>query len=137
MRNDLTIYDRVADRWWSDDIRWVRTLKNLVDSHGGTIGQPISAEDRATLQNLAGQLEAEAGKFTTEEGRAGQLANRFEQERIRMEERSNLLVKEIGDQADADIGEITIRLNSLLVQYEAAAKTFSDLSNMSLLNYLR
>ena len=30
MRNDLTIYDRVADRWWSDDIRWVRTLKNLV-----------------------------------------------------------------------------------------------------------
>ena len=30
MRNDLTIYDTVADRWWSDDIRWVRTLKNLV-----------------------------------------------------------------------------------------------------------
>jgi 2-polyprenyl-6-hydroxyphenyl methylase/3-demethylubiquinone-9 3-methyltransferase len=30
MRNDLTIYDRVADQWWSDDIRWVRTLKNLV-----------------------------------------------------------------------------------------------------------
>ena len=30
MRNDLTIYDQVADRWWSDDIRWVRTLKNLV-----------------------------------------------------------------------------------------------------------
>lgn len=30
MRNDLTIYDRVADKWWSDDIRWVRTLKNLV-----------------------------------------------------------------------------------------------------------
>jgi 2-polyprenyl-6-hydroxyphenyl methylase / 3-demethylubiquinone-9 3-methyltransferase len=30
MRNDLTIYDRVADQWWSDEIRWVRTLKNLV-----------------------------------------------------------------------------------------------------------
>lgn len=30
MRNDLTIYDRVAEQWWSDDIRWVRTLKNLV-----------------------------------------------------------------------------------------------------------
>ncbi|WP_099826359.1 bifunctional 2-polyprenyl-6-hydroxyphenol methylase/3-demethylubiquinol 3-O-methyltransferase UbiG [Oceaniglobus indicus] len=29
-RNDLTIYDDVADRWWSDDIRWVRTLKNMV-----------------------------------------------------------------------------------------------------------
>ena len=30
MRNDLTIYDTYADKWWSDDIRWVRTLKNLV-----------------------------------------------------------------------------------------------------------
>ena len=29
-RNDLTIYDTVADRWWSDELRWVRTLKNLV-----------------------------------------------------------------------------------------------------------
>jgi 2-polyprenyl-6-hydroxyphenyl methylase/3-demethylubiquinone-9 3-methyltransferase len=30
MRNDLAIYDRIADRWWSDNVRWVRTLKNLV-----------------------------------------------------------------------------------------------------------
>ena len=29
-RNDLTIYDDVAANWWSDDIRWVRTLKNMV-----------------------------------------------------------------------------------------------------------
>ncbi|PWJ22196.1 bifunctional 2-polyprenyl-6-hydroxyphenol methylase/3-demethylubiquinol 3-O-methyltransferase UbiG [Jannaschia seohaensis] len=29
-RNDLTIYDDVAAHWWSDDIRWVRTLKNMV-----------------------------------------------------------------------------------------------------------
>ncbi|WP_397544335.1 bifunctional 2-polyprenyl-6-hydroxyphenol methylase/3-demethylubiquinol 3-O-methyltransferase UbiG [Roseovarius salis] len=29
-RNDLTIYDGAAQHWWSDDIRWVRTLKNLV-----------------------------------------------------------------------------------------------------------
>ncbi len=29
-RNDLTIYDAVASEWWSDEIRWVRTLKNLV-----------------------------------------------------------------------------------------------------------
>jgi 2-polyprenyl-6-hydroxyphenyl methylase/3-demethylubiquinone-9 3-methyltransferase len=30
MRNDLTIYDKMADHWWSDEIRWVRTLKNMV-----------------------------------------------------------------------------------------------------------
>ena len=30
MRNDLTIYDNVAEHWWADDVRWVRTLKNMV-----------------------------------------------------------------------------------------------------------
>ncbi|WP_299657894.1 bifunctional 2-polyprenyl-6-hydroxyphenol methylase/3-demethylubiquinol 3-O-methyltransferase UbiG [uncultured Tateyamaria sp.] len=29
-RNNLDIYDDVATNWWSDDIRWVRTLKNMV-----------------------------------------------------------------------------------------------------------
>jgi len=29
-RNNLQIYNDVAANWWSDDIRWVRTLKNLV-----------------------------------------------------------------------------------------------------------
>jgi|GEM_PF-2991769 len=29
-RNNLDIYDDVATDWWSDGIRWVRTLKNLV-----------------------------------------------------------------------------------------------------------
>ncbi|NBC96875.1 MAG: 3-demethylubiquinone-9 3-O-methyltransferase, partial [Deinococcus-Thermus bacterium] len=29
-RNDLTIYDAAAAAWWSDEVRWVRTLKNMV-----------------------------------------------------------------------------------------------------------
>ena len=34
-RNNLDIYDDVAADWWSDDIRWVRTLKNLVPGRLG------------------------------------------------------------------------------------------------------
>lgn len=30
VRNDLAIYDTYAEHWWSDDVRWVRTLRNLV-----------------------------------------------------------------------------------------------------------
>lgn len=29
-RNDLTIYDRYASRWWDGSVRWLRTLQNLV-----------------------------------------------------------------------------------------------------------
>jgi flagellar hook-associated protein 3 FlgL len=115
----------------------LKALADLIDANGGSIGQPISASDRTALQQFADAFDDHANDFSTEEGRAGQLQTRFEQERVRLQERSNLLVKEIGDQADADIAEISIQLNSLLVQYEAAAKTFSELSKLSLLNYLR
>lgn len=112
------------------------SLKDLLDAAGGQIGQPIGASDRTALQTIADQLDAESATFTTEEGRAGQLQARFAAERVRLQERSNLLFKEIGDQADADIAMISVQLSALLVQYEAAAKTFSDLSQLSLLKYL-
>ena len=47
-----------------------------------------------------------------------------------------MVSKEIGDQTDADLAEVSIRLNTLLAQYEAAAKTFAELSQLSLLKYI-
>ncbi len=61
MRNDLTIYDTVADRWWSDDIRWVRTLKNLVPGRLRWFDARIDWQGRAVLDlGCAGGFMAEA-----------------------------------------------------------------------------
>ena len=61
MRNDLTIYDRVADHWWSDDIRWVRTLKNLVPGRLGWMDRQIDWRGKAVLDlGCAGGFMAEA-----------------------------------------------------------------------------
>jgi flagellar hook-associated protein 3 FlgL len=114
----------------------LRAMKDMLDATGGAIGQPISATQRDQLIMFADTLEAEANNFTNEQGRAGQLQNRFETESVRLEERSNLIVKEIGEQADADIAQVSIQISALLVQYEAAAKTFADLSRLTLLDYL-
>jgi len=46
------------------------------------------------------------------------------------------LTKEIGEQADADLAAVSVQMSALLVQYEAAAKTFSELSKLNLLQYL-
>lgn len=113
-----------------------RGLRQLLDAAGGSIGQPITKAQRDALLVFAQELDAHGATFNSEEGRSGQLQKRFEGERVLLEARSNLLVKEIGEQADADLGEVSIRLNSLLLQYEAAAKTFSELSKLSLLDYL-
>jgi 2-polyprenyl-6-hydroxyphenyl methylase/3-demethylubiquinone-9 3-methyltransferase len=61
MRNDLTIYDRVADRWWSDDVRWVRTLKNLVPGRLAWFDRHIDWAGKEVLDlGCAGGFMAEA-----------------------------------------------------------------------------
>lgn len=125
-----------ASEMSTDLFEALKQLKQLLVNSGGTIGQPISAAQNEQLQQFADRLDAQATKFTNEEGRAGQLQKRFAGERVRLQERSNLLLKEIGEQADADVAAVSVKLSSLLVQYEAAAKTFSELSKLSLLKYL-
>ena len=49
LRNDLGIYDRVADQWWSDEVRWVRTLKNLVPGRLAWFDRHINWAGREVL----------------------------------------------------------------------------------------
>ncbi|MEM6619139.1 MAG: bifunctional 2-polyprenyl-6-hydroxyphenol methylase/3-demethylubiquinol 3-O-methyltransferase UbiG [Pseudomonadota bacterium] len=61
MRNDLTIYDAVADQWWSDDVRWVRTLKNLVPGRLKWFDRQVDWAGRDVLDlGCAGGFMAEA-----------------------------------------------------------------------------
>ena len=61
MRNDLTIYDDVALQWWSDDIRWVRTLRNLVPGRLSWMDRQIDWPDKDVLDlGCAGGFMAEA-----------------------------------------------------------------------------
>lgn len=114
----------------------MKSLQQLLNASGGEIGQPISAADQATLLGIASQLDTQASAFDTESGRAGQLQSRLDTQSAQLQARSDLLTKEIGDQRDADLAQVSIQLNLLMTQYQASAKTFVDLSKLSLLNYL-
>lgn len=60
-RNDLGIYDEVAANWWSDDIRWVRTLKNLVPGRLKWFDRHIDWQGKTVLDlGCAGGFMAEA-----------------------------------------------------------------------------
>ena len=114
----------------------MRELHLMIEGMGGEIGQPIDSATTDQLLAFAERFEAVSTTFTNAEGRTGQMQTRFTAERSRQVERSNLLTKEIGERADADVAMISIRISTLLVQYEAAAKTFGDLSKLSLLDYI-
>jgi len=61
LRNDLSIYDDVAAEWWSDEIRWVRTLRNLVPARLSWFDRHAEWNGRQVLDlGCAGGFMAEA-----------------------------------------------------------------------------
>lgn len=60
-RNNLRIYDDVAASWWSDDIKWVRTLKNMVPGRLKWFDRQIDWAGKTVLDlGCAGGFMAEA-----------------------------------------------------------------------------
>jgi len=60
-RNNLQIYDDFARQWWSDDIRWVRTLKNMVPGRLSWFDRLIDWPGKQVLDlGCAGGFMAEA-----------------------------------------------------------------------------
>ncbi|MEM8776525.1 MAG: bifunctional 2-polyprenyl-6-hydroxyphenol methylase/3-demethylubiquinol 3-O-methyltransferase UbiG [Pseudomonadota bacterium] len=60
-RNKQDIYDNVATQWWSDEIRWVRTLKNLVPARFAFFDRHIDWKGKDVLDlGCAGGFMAEA-----------------------------------------------------------------------------
>jgi flagellar hook-associated protein 3 FlgL len=113
-----------------------KAMQVMLNSTGGQLPAPMTEDQRNLLLSFAQQLDDEAQTFTVAEGRAGQLQNRFSDEQTRLQQRSDLLSKAIGDQSEPDVGQLSIQINQLMAQYQASAKTFTDISKLSLLNYL-
>jgi len=61
MANDLTIYDDVAAQWWSNEVRWVRTLKRMVRGRLAWFDPRIDWQGKRVLDvGCAGGFMAEA-----------------------------------------------------------------------------
>lgn len=60
-RNNLDLYDDVAGDWWSEDVRWIRTLKNLVPGRLGWFEKHIDWAGKTVLDvGCAGGFMSEA-----------------------------------------------------------------------------
>lgn len=61
VRNNLALYDEVAAQWWSDDVRWIRVLKNMVPGRLAYFDQHVDWRGKAVLDlGCAGGFMAEA-----------------------------------------------------------------------------
>jgi 2-polyprenyl-6-hydroxyphenyl methylase / 3-demethylubiquinone-9 3-methyltransferase len=61
MRNDLTIYDKTADQWWSEEVRWIRILRNLAKGRLSWFDEALDWQGKEILDlGCAGGFMAEA-----------------------------------------------------------------------------
>lgn len=114
----------------------VRDLQALISGHGGQIGQPIDSATETQLLSIVSRLDASAKTFVNEEARVGQLQTRFDSDKTKLIQQTDLMAEEVSKHSSADLAEVSIKLNTLMTQYQAAAKTFADLSKLTLLDYL-
>jgi len=111
-------------------------LKLMMDAAGGRLPEGLSGAQLAELEVIARQLESAGSTLSKAEGRVGQLQRSLDLDAERIKTRSNFLAKSIGEQADADLSVVAVRLSALTTQYQAMAQSFSQISQLSLLNYL-
>jgi len=114
-----------------------RDLKTLLDANGGALPKPLGAADKTALQAAIAKIDISTAAIGQAQARNGDLQNRVETESAAATKRVDALTKSVGDQVDADLAALSVRLSALQVQYQASATTFSRLKDMNLMNFLQ
>lgn len=103
----------------------------------GDFGSPLSAAATATLNAAISTLDGGLVATRNAQGRNGVVLQRSEAFAVRERSRADLLTRELGKVADADLAVVAMQLSAAQTQYEAAAQVFSQIRELSLVNFLR
>lgn len=109
-------------------------LRNM--TAGETLGQPLSEDQRGRLIAMVQDIDAAHKDILDAQGRNGDTQSRVERAVERLTAESDLLSKHLGESADADLAEVAMKLAAAQTQYQAAAKVFAQIKDMSLVNFL-
>lgn len=111
-------------------------LQQFIDAQGG-LGAELTDAQIATLNAFLPRLEEARVSAGDAEARNGILQQRVEAVRIQEEQRVTLFTGTLGRIADADLADVSARIGVARSQFEAVATLFSELRDLSLLNFLR
>ncbi len=127
----------LADDIGTDILTAIKSIKDFNDSASGPFGAQLTAAQKTFLQTTLSSITSAAEGLNAVVGKNGLLQNRVENAQTRAEDQQLLLRQVIGEIEDVDLAEAATRLSQAQTAVEASARTFSLLSNLSLLNFLR
>jgi len=112
----------------------MRNLYGLLQ--GGGFGNPLSDAERAQLTDVTEDLEGARVSIVEAQGRNGDANARLDREVVRLTAMSDMVENHMSQMAEADYAEVSMRLAATQSQYQAVAKVFSDIRNLTLVNFL-
>jgi flagellin-like hook-associated protein FlgL len=115
----------------------MRELQRDLNQEGGTFSAPLTQDQRARLSRIVELIDKGFSDFVAAQGRNGALQSRLDADRDRLNNRIDFLSAEVGQAADADLAEVAMRMSAVQTQYQAAARVFAQISELSVLNFLR
>ncbi|WP_380874030.1 hypothetical protein ACFB49_45360 [Sphingomonas sp. DBB INV C78] len=125
-------YGVVASDVGPDLIRAFRTL-----AEAGPIGEKPTDAQKLAMRQAIGELDAGVTDLRAVNGEVGRKQNQIETMGVRAEDRALLLEEVIGSVEDADLGQVAIDIAQRKSILEASYSVFSQLSGLSLANFLR
>jgi flagellar hook-associated protein 3 FlgL len=109
-----------------------RTLAQM-----GPIGDQVTAAQKARLSTAVQEIQDGLAQVRSVNAENGRKQTQIETLGARAEDRSILLKDLIARSEDADLGEVASELTSRRTALEASYSVFSQLSGLSLVNFLR
>lgn len=106
-------------------------------AQAGTISEKPDATQTAALKTALDQLDTGLGSLRSVNAENGRKQAQVDTLTVRGEQRSLLLKGVIESNEDADLGQVAIDLAAQKAMLEASYSVFSQLSSLSLVNYIR
>jgi len=103
----------------------------------GTIGDPPTPAQRASLAQAAGEIDAGLSSLRAVNAENGRKQAQSETLATRAAARSTLFSEIIVRNEDADLGQVAIDLAQQKTMLQASYSVFAQISGLSLSNYLR
>jgi len=132
--NKVTVAPRVST--FASGLYGVLSELNTLTRNNG-LSTPLTTSQRNQLTDLASRLGTSETSVLTAQGKAGIAQSQLEKGITRLNTHNDLLTKHLGDIADANLAEVSMKLSAVQTQYKAAASVFSQIKDLSLVNFLK
>ncbi len=121
----------------SELVTIMKNIKDYNDGANGPFAADLSDAQRTFINDQLAAVIPALDKLYQTQSENGLLQNRVEVTKTQEQDRQTMLTGVIGDLQDADLAEAASRLQQAQAAVEASARTFSVLSKVSLMDFLR